>query len=133
MRSDEPPPPHAAAGQILGRSGERFAAGWLEARGFRIVERNWRCAAGELDLIAERDGELVFVEVKTRRGGKMGAPEEAITRSKRLHLVTAAQEYLSAHDALDRPFRIDVVAVELAPTGRLVDIRHFPHSVGMEE
>ncbi len=126
-----------SAGQRLGHSGERFAAGWLEARGYRIVARNWRCPAGELDLAAEReredDGELVFVEVKTRRGRAMGAPEEAITRAKRLHLVAAAQEYLAATGALERSFRIDVVAVELAPSGRLLGVRHYPNSVGSEE
>ena len=120
-------------GQRLGRSGERFAAGWLEACSYHIVARNWRCPAGELDLVAERDGELVFVEVKTRRGRAMGAPEEAITRAKRLHLVAAAQEYLAAAGALERPFRIDVVAVELAPSGRLLGVRHYPNSVGSEE
>ncbi len=59
----------------LGSSGERLAAGWLEARGFRVLARNWRCAYGELDLIAEEAGELVFIEVKTRRGIAHGAPE----------------------------------------------------------
>ena len=122
-----------SAGQRLGRSGERFAAGWLEARGYRIVARNWRCPAGELDLVAEREGELVFVEVKTRRGRAMGAPEEAITRAKRLHLVAAAQAYLAATGALERPYRIAVVAVELAPSGRLLGVRHYPNSVGAEE
>jgi len=59
----------------LGASGERLAAGWLEARGYEIVGANWRCAYGEADLIAERAGELIFVEVKTRRGDSLGAPE----------------------------------------------------------
>jgi putative endonuclease len=108
------------ARQRLGQSGERLAAGWLEARGYRLVERNWRCLAGELDLVTEHDGELVFVEVKTRRGTRLGAPEEAITRVKRLHLIAAAQEYLAAHAMLERPYRIDV---ELAPSGRLLGIR----------
>jgi putative endonuclease len=79
--------------------------------------------AGELDLVAEHDGELVFVEVKTRRGTRLGAPEEAITRVKRLHLIAAAQEYLAAHAMVERPYRIDVIAVELAPSGRLLGIR----------
>jgi putative endonuclease len=122
-----------SARQQLGRNGERFAAGWLEARGYRIVALTWRCPSGELDLVGERDGELVFIEVRTRRGREMGAPEEAITRTKRLRLIAAAQEYLAALGSPERPFRMDVVAVELAPSGRLFDVRHYPNSVGSEE
>lgn len=117
----------------LGRSGERLAAVWLEARGYRIVGRNWRCAYGELDLIAEDRDELVFVEVKTRRGERMGAPEEAVTRVKRRRLVTSALAYLAAEGAEDRPYRIDVIAVELAPNGTLLAVRHYPRSVEMED
>src|SRR5215472_8167778 len=86
---DEPPSTlsSASARKRFGESGERFAAGWLEARGVRIVERNWRCPAGELDLVAERGGGLVFVEVKSRHGERMGAPKEAVSRTNRLRLV----------------------------------------------
>src|SRR5579872_5970124 len=69
------------ASKILGANGERFAATWLEALGYTIVERNWRCPYGELDVIARSGGEWVFFEVKTRRGRGMGAPEEAVTRT----------------------------------------------------
>src|SRR5947209_4231245 len=79
----------------LGASGERVAANWLEARGYRILARNWRCPYGELDLIAEQNGEIIFVEVKTRRGATHGAPEEAITPAKRVRLIAAAQTYLA--------------------------------------
>ncbi len=69
----------SAPRQRLGRWGEGVAATHLEAHGYTILARNWRCAAGEIDLVA-RDGEtLVFVEVKTRRGRAYGAPEEALT------------------------------------------------------
>lgn len=117
----------------LGRSGERLAGMWLEERGYRIVGRNWRCLYGELDLIAEEGGELVFVEVKTRRGERMGAPEEAITRVKRRRLVVSALAYLEAHSMEERPYRIDVVAVDLAPGGKLLGVRHYPRCIEMEE
>lgn len=117
----------------LGDAGERLAASWLVARGYREVARNWRCPYGEIDLIVERDGELIFVEVKTRRGDRLGAPEEAITPSKRGRLINTVQMYLVEHMAEQRPFRIDVVAVQLSPTGKLVAVRHYPASVGGEE
>jgi putative endonuclease len=124
-----------AARKRLGASGERLAAGWLEARGYRILARNWHCAYGEIDLIAERarDGALAFVEVKTRRGERLGAPEEAITPTKRRRLIASAQTYLAEHGAEGRPYGIDVIAVALEPSGRLRAIRHYPNSVEGEE
>ncbi|MGE5334595.1 MAG: YraN family protein [Nitrososphaerota archaeon] len=117
----------------LGNAGERLAAGWLEARGFRVLARNWRCAYGELDVIAEERDELVFVEVKTRRGAAHGAPEEAITASKRAHLIAAAQCYLAEHQREEQPYRIDVVAVQLDSQGRLSDVRHYRSAIAQEE
>lgn len=117
----------------LGDAGERLAASWLMARGYREVARNWRCPYGELDLIMERGGELVFVEVKTRRGDRLGTAEEAVTAVKRGRLVSAAQMYLIEHGAEERPFRIDVIAVQLSPAGKLIAIRHYPASVGAED
>jgi putative endonuclease len=117
----------------LGASGERLAASWLEARGHEIVGANWRCAYGEADLIAEQAGELIFVEVKTRRGDSLGAPEEAVTAAKRRKLIATAQTYLMERSAEDRPFRIDVIAVQLTPAGRLVEIRHYPAAVALDE
>lgn len=122
-----------AASKTLGANGERFAATWLAARGYDIVERNWRCPYGELDVIARAGGEWVFFEVKTRRGRSMGAPEEAVTRTKRLRLIASAQAYLAEHGCEDAPYRIDVLAIELAPTGALIAVRHYPRGVEMEE
>jgi len=124
-----------AARKRLGASGERLAAGWLEARGYRILARNWRCAYGEIDLIAEReqDGTLAFVEVKTRRGERLGTPEEAITPTKRRRLIASVQMYLAEQGDESRPYGIDVIAVALEPSGRLRAIRHYPNSVEGEE
>ena len=117
----------------LGGAGERLAAGWLEARGLRVLARNWRCAYGELDIVAEEQGEVVFVEVKTRRGTAYGLPEEAITASKRAHLIAAAQCYLAESQREAQPYRIDVVAVQLTVQGRLTAIRHYRSAVALEE
>jgi putative endonuclease len=94
-----------------GRRGETLAARELERRGYTIVERNWRCEAGEIDLVA-REGEVwAFVEVKLRGGKGYGLPEEAITRRKRDRLLNAALMYLAERDLIDPIWRIDVVAI----------------------
>lgn len=113
----------------LGESGERLVAHHLEARGLRIVARNWHCAGGEVDIIARDGAEWVFVEVKTRRGDAMGAPEEAVTRTKQRRMLLAAQTYLMERDEAEAPYRIDVVAVHVAPNGALADIRHYANAI----
>ena len=105
--------------QSLGKRGEAYAADFLAARGYLIRERNWRCALGELDLVAERDGQVIFVEVRTRHGDRLGTPEESITPAKRAKLIAAAQTYLDEHDAADRDWRIDVVAIEIGARGEV--------------
>lgn len=114
----------------LGSSGERVAAHLLETRSYRILARNWRCAYGEIDLIAEESAEVVFVEVKTRRGRSLGAPEEAITPRKRRNLLAAAQTYLAEQGIEQRPYRFDVVAVELRVDGRVDDVRLYQRAFG---
>lgn len=90
--------------------GEALAAEYLEARGCRIVEREWRCRLGEIDLIAEQEGMLLFVEVKLRTNLRYGMPREYVTAKKREKLRAAALLYLSMH-GLDAPARFDVAEV----------------------
>lgn len=112
----------------LGAWGEDVAALQLKADGFTIVERNWRCRHGEVDLIVQR-GELVaFVEVKTRKGRAMGAPEEALTQRKAKKLMQLGQLYV-AEKNLDVDWRIDLVAVELDQSGKLLRCEHIPNAV----
>jgi len=102
-----------------GTRGETLAAQALERRGYEIVERNWRCQGGEIDLVA-RDGDVwVFVEVKLRGAGAFGTPEEAIDARKQARLLHAVQMYLAEHELDDAAVRIDVVAIELAPSGKV--------------
>ncbi len=116
----------------FGESGERLAAGWLAENGYHLLARNWRSALGEIDIVCERSGELVFVEVKARHSIRLGAPEEAVTPAKRHRLIRAAQSYLLKHGEEQRPYRIDVLAVYVAPSGRLLDIRHYPGCIESE-
>ncbi len=81
----------------LGKCGEDFAADILEAEGCTVLERNFRCRAGEIDIIAEKNGELYFVEVKTRSGLGAGRPAEAVTFQKQRRIRRAASVYLQNH------------------------------------
>lgn len=93
---------------------------FLEQRGYRILARNYRTRVGEMDLIAEDVDGLAFVEVRTRRGDALGAPEESLTPRKRARLLTVAQEFLQAHDEYGaRAWRVDLVAIELDRAGRV--------------
>ncbi len=125
MMSNKP----SAGRQRLGRWGEGLAATHLEAAGYTIVERNWRCAGGEIDLVAREGEEIVFVEVKTRRGRRYGAPEEALTARKAEKLLQLGQQYVYERNLGDVNWRIDLVAVELDERGRLLRCDHIPHAV----
>jgi putative endonuclease len=114
--------------QGLGRRGEELAARHLAGNGYEIVARNWRCEVGEVDLVV-RDGEcLVLVEVRTRRGRSMGSPEESITAAKQARLVALGDAYVQAQE-WDGDWRIDVVAVEMDPGGRLLRMDHYENAV----
>jgi putative endonuclease len=119
------------ARQGLGRTGERLATEELERRGYHILECNFRGMRGEIDIIAEdaRAGDLVFVEVKTRRGNAYGLPEEAITFRKRQKLLQVAAYYLDQYEQADRSWRIDVVAIQMSQLGKLEEIRIYEHAV----
>ncbi|HZD37826.1 MAG TPA: YraN family protein [Actinomycetes bacterium] len=95
----------------LGRRGEDLACERLAAAGLRIIERNWRCRSGEIDLIAAGPGLLVFCEVKTRRGNGYGTPAEAVTLAKRVRLRQLAAAYLAAVEHPPCRVRFDVVAI----------------------
>jgi putative endonuclease len=104
----------------LGLHGERIAAAYLTDLGLQVLDRNWRCREGELDLVA-RDGDaLVFCEVKTRRGTGYGHPVEAVTPRKQARLRRLAQRWLSAHDEHAPELRFDVVGVLAAGDGPAV-------------
>ena len=117
----------------LGQWGENQARLHLEARGFQIVAANYRCRWGEVDLVARLGQELVFVEVKTRRGSDFGAPEESITPAKAQHLLATAQDYLQTQlqpaDAANASWRIDLVSVHLDKSGKLQQISHLENAV----
>jgi putative endonuclease len=95
----------------LGRRGEQVAAEYLERAGMRILDRNWRCAGGEIDIVAAEGQVLVICEVKTRSGTRYGTPLEAITRAKRTRLRRLAALWLAGHGVLFDEVRIDVIGL----------------------
>ena len=97
--------------QALGREGEAAARAYLERRGVRILVQNFRCAAGEIDLIGRTRDTLVFIEVKTRTSGAFGPPHLAVHLRKQRQIVRAAQWFLAERDVSEVPCRFDVVAV----------------------
>ena len=113
----------AAPGVVLGRYGEELVARYLREQGMEVLERNWRCEHGEVDIIARDGACLVVCEVKTRRGTAFGDPVEAVTVAKALRLRRLTRAYLREHGGHRGPVRIDVVGV-LCESGRPPLIRH---------
>jgi len=111
-----------------GQQGEDIAASYFVEKGYKIIERNWRCSVGELDIIIEKDNTLIFVEVRTRKSHRFGTPEESITPAKQARLIELAHTYLQETENPDRSWRIDVAAIEFGPG--LPKINHIENAVG---
>lgn len=111
---------------LLGKEGERVAEQYLRKKGYRLVERNYRCPAGELDLIVLDRRVIVFVEVKTRTGRGFGTPAEAVEFRKQRRMSRAAQFFLNARGLHQRDARFDVVAVFWA--GRQPAVEHIENA-----
>ena len=105
-----------------GRAGEEAALGVYLRRGFREVARNWRCGLGELDLVVEREGLLIFCEVKARSGAAFGGGYEAVTWAKRRKLRQLAEAFLASEHPLQAAVRFDVASIWLGPGGADVEI-----------
>jgi putative endonuclease len=103
--------------QRTGKRGEELAAAYLKRGGYDIVATNWRCAAGEIDIVAWQGHTLVFVEVRTRHARTTESAFESITPRKQERLVASVHQYLTTHDLAAAVWRIDVIAVALGPAG----------------
>jgi putative endonuclease len=123
----------------LGNSGEALALRALTTAGLTILDRNWRCAVGELDIVAQETAPdfvsgnpqatwLVVVEVRTRRGAAFGTALQAITPRKAAKLREVAAHYVQAH-GWTGPWRIDFVAVQMDGSGRLLAVDHVRHAI----
>jgi putative endonuclease len=119
-RSKAEPSPTASGNKGTGELGEEVAANFLIARGYRIVERNFRCKGGEVDIIARDPGDksLVFVEVKARTGLSYGVPQLAVTPFKQRQISKAALTWLAKNRLHDHNARFDVIAILLHTGGQ---------------
>jgi putative endonuclease len=112
--------------QLFGKRGEELAERYLRKKGYRVVERNYRCALGEVDLIVLDRRVIVFVEVKTRSGDGFGTPLEAVERRKQRKMIRAAQFFLSTKRLHRREARFDVVGISWP--GREPVIEHIENA-----
>jgi putative endonuclease len=113
-----------------GTLGENLACDFLGKNGYRIIERNFRCPCGEVDIIAQHQDILVFVEVRTKTSQHFGSPEESITPTKMEHLRNVAEHYRQNHSDLPESWRIDVIAIEMNSRGRVSRIELIENAVG---
>jgi putative endonuclease len=112
----------------LGQYGEQLATEYLRKKGYSVVARNWRCEYGEVDVVANDDATLVFVEVRTRRGNSMGSPEESITPAKQARLASLSEAYVD-ESGWQGDWRIDVVAIVMGQRGRVLRFDHYENAV----
>jgi putative endonuclease len=116
-----------------GLRGEQLACDLLNKNGYQIVERNFRCRRGEVDIIARQENTLVFVEVRTKKGHNFGSPEESITPTKMEHLRNTAAYYRQNHEGLPESWRIDVIAIEMNIQGQVERIEQIENAVGDDD
>jgi putative endonuclease len=114
--------------QTLGHVGESAAVRHLLGLGWMVLERNYRCRAGEIDVVARDQESVVFVEVRTRASEAFGTPEESITPSKARRMMTCALTYMATHPDLSADWRIDVIAVRVE-RDRTLSVSHYRNAV----
>jgi putative endonuclease len=119
-----------AARQAFGEKGERIAARWLVRRGWRLIQWRFRNGRRDVDLIAERDGTIAFVEVKARRGSGFGGPVEAVGWRKQRELSRSAKVWIDRHGRPEEAYRFDVIGV-LINEGA-VKVRHVENAFALE-
>lgn len=114
----------------LGAKGEKAAAKFLDSKGYTILDKNWTCKFGEIDIVARLDNTIVFVEVKTRKTLSKGLPEDSVNAKKRKKYEILAASYLQDHDYIDMSIRFDVVGIIVLDKEKAF-IRHHINAFGV--
>lgn len=109
----------------IGKFGEDIASKYLEAKGYKIKERNYRTFLGEIDIVSEYKGNIIFVEVKTRRSNKFGYPEEAINYNKQRKIIKNALCYLAKYNLWKNNYYFDVILVSISNHKDIKRIKHI--------
>ncbi|MBU4047909.1 YraN family protein [bacterium] len=109
----------------IGKFGEDIASKYLEERGYKIKERNYRTFLGEIDIISEYKGNIIFVEVKTRRSDKFGYPEEAINFNKQRKIIKNALCYLAKYNLWEKNYCFDVILVSISNHKDVKRLKHI--------
>ncbi|RKU21610.1 YraN family protein [Candidatus Poribacteria bacterium] len=112
----------------IAKRGESLAVAHLKARGYEILEQNYRAVRGEIDLVVQDGDCIVFVEVKTRRSLKFGLPQAAVTAQKQRQISKVALAYLQTHNLLDAPCRFDVIAIHLSPQLKVLKLEQIENA-----
>jgi putative endonuclease len=115
--------------RALGQLGEDIAVRHLQRLGYTVLQRNYRCPHGEVDIIARDQDRLAFVEVRARRGTAFGTPKESVTARKQARLETVARNYLQEHGYSDIDWGVDVVAVQFTRRGTLQHIELIRNAI----
>ena len=113
----------------IGRKGEEIAKEYLEKKGYKIIERNYKTKYAEIDLVARRKNELVFVEVRTKTGEDLGSPEETINKKKLKKLLGNAVAYV-ARTKWKNSYRIDAICIVLKKDSSVEHLNHYENIVG---
>ena len=115
--------------KLLGNWGEQRAARFLQQQGYQILEQNYHCPWGEVDIVAQQDDCLVFIEVRTRKGESFGTPAESATSDKRERLIATAETYLQSLEAQPKEWRIDVITLIVTAHTRRAKLEHYVNAV----
>ncbi len=113
----------------VGELGENIAGKFLEKKGYKILERNYRCKEGEIDIVAEHKESLVFVEVRTKTTSRFGTPEESVSPNKMRTITNSSFSYLNTHKAFSQNWRIDFIGIELAADGDVKRVNHIENAI----
>lgn len=109
--------------KLLGARGEDLAVRYLRKKGYKVIERNYHCPWGEIDLVARERDTLVFIEIKSRSSSEFGLPQDAVDRFKQRKLIQVARAYIHEHHVRESIMaRFDVVAIQLTPSGPKIEI-----------
>jgi putative endonuclease len=116
--------------ESLGLWGERRAVEYLLRDGYRILEKNFRVWEGEIDIIAEKDDAIVFVEVKTRSSRMFGSPEQSLVSKKQAALIRAGYKFLEKNQLMGRIHQFDLIAIECTANRKLTRLSHYENIIG---